>query len=122
MIKYRMLAIFGIGTYIFSVLSSATDLEGNLRMPVVLVGLSGITTVLFIIMAVKVLWQKAKNTSLILASSAIVSFVLTVIQVVASPSYGSPIIILSNVVKVGYFLAFVWAIVKLFNMLECGKK
>jgi len=113
--KNKTIAIFGIGTYILSVITSATDLEGNFVMPIVLIVASGIATAVFIIMAIVCLWKEAKGVSIMLASSAVIFFVLSVIQEVISPSYGSPIIILLNVTKVIYLIAFIWAIITLFK-------
>lgn len=113
--KKRTLAIFGIGTYILSVLSSATDLEGNPVVPIALIIISGMATAVFIIMAIIRLWKEARGVSITLAFSAVILFILSVIQGVISSSYGNPIIILLNIVKVIYFIVFVWVIVKLFK-------
>jgi hypothetical protein len=111
--KKRTLAIFGIGTYALSVLSSATNLEGNSVMPIALIIISGIATTIFIIMAIIRLWKEARGVSITLAFSAVILFILSVIQEAISSSYGNPIIILLNIAKVIYFIVFVWAIVKL---------
>jgi hypothetical protein len=113
--KNKTLAIFGIGTYILSVLSSATDLEGNSTAPVALIVISGITTIVFIVMATVRLWKEAKNLSIMLVSSALILFIFTIIQEFTPPSYGNPIIILFNIVRVIYFVAFVWVVIKLFK-------
>ena len=112
----KALAIFGIGTYILSVLSSATDLEGNPTMPFILIVISGIATIVFIIMAVIRLWKEARGISIALLSLTIILFILSVIQGIVLPSYGSPIIILLNVAKVINFIVFFWAIIKLFKV------
>jgi hypothetical protein len=114
--KNKTLAIIGIGSYILSVITSAEDLEGNFVSPIVLIAISVILTIIFIVAATVRLWKGARYISIILASSAIILFILSVTQGVISPSYGSPIIILLNVTKVINFIAFVWAIVKLFKM------
>lgn len=119
--KNKTLAIFGIGTYVLSVLSSATDLEGNSVVPIALIVISGIATAVFIIMAIIRLWKEAKGVSITLAFSAAILFILSVIQEVISFSYGNPIIILLNITKVIYFITFVWVIVKLFKK-EKNKK
>ncbi len=116
--KNKTLAIFGIGTYLLSVIASASDLEGNPVVPVALIVISGLADLLFTIMATVRLWKSARNVSIIFASSRVVLFILGVIQEFALPSYGSPIIILSNIVKVVSFIVFVWAIIKLFRMKE----
>jgi len=114
--KSKILAIFGIGTYILSVLSSATNLKGNPVAPIALMVMSGIATAVFIVLATIHLWKEAKNVSIILVSSAVLLLIFTVIQSLTSPSYGSSIIILLNVVKIINFIAFVWAIIKLFKL------
>jgi hypothetical protein len=114
--KNKTLAIFGIGTYILSVLSSATDLEENSVAPIALIAISGIATEVFIIMAIVRLWKEAKGVSITLASSAVILFILSVIQGVASPSSGNPIIILLNITKVINFIAFIWAVLLLWTM------
>lgn len=113
--KNKALAIFGIGTYILSVLSSAEDLEGNSAMPVALIAISGIATAVFIIMATICLWKEARKLAIALASSALILFILLAVQSVISPAYGSMIVILLNIAKVVNFIVFVWAIVKLFK-------
>lgn len=114
--KNKTLAIFGIGTYILSVLSSATDLEGNSIAPIALIAISGIATIVFIVMATVRLWKEAKNLSIMLVSSALILFILIVIQEFTLSSYGNSIIILLNIVKVINLVAFVWAIIKLFKL------
>jgi len=114
--KNKTLAIFGIGTYILSVIASATNLEGNSVMPVALIAISGIATTIFIIMATIRLWKKAKSASILLASSAVILFILSIVQGVASSSYGSPLIILLNITKVINFIAFIWAVSLLWAM------
>ena len=98
--KNKRLAIFGIIAYILSVLSSATDLEGNSTAPPILIVIAGVVFVTFIVMATLRLWKEAKNLSIILVSSAFLSFVFMAIQTVTSPSYGSPVIVLLNIIKI----------------------
>jgi hypothetical protein len=114
--KNKTLAILGIGTYILSVIASASDLEGNSVAPVALIVISGIATIVFIVMATIRLWKEAKSASILLVAAAIILFVLSAVQGIASPSYGSPLIILLNITKVINFIAFVWVIIKLFKM------
>ena len=112
--KNKTIVIIGIASYILSVITSATDLNGNFVSPNILIAISGIATIIFIVMATIRLWKEARYISVILASSAIILFVLTVIQEVAMLK-GSSIIVLLNAAKVIYFIAFVWTIVKLFK-------
>jgi len=113
--KNKTIAILGIGSYILSVITSAEDLEGNFVSPIVLIALSGVLTIIFTVAATVRLWKGARYVSIILASSAVILFVLGVIQEVTLPK-GSSIIFLLNVTKVINFIAFVWAIIKLFRM------
>jgi hypothetical protein len=109
--KNKTLAIFGIGTYILSVLSSATDLKGNSVVPIALIAISGIATIVFAIMAIVRLWKiKAKGSSITFALSEVSLFILLAVQVVTSPSYGNPIIILLNIAKAINFITFFWVI------------
>ncbi len=114
--KNTILAMFGIGAYIFSVLSSAEDLGGSAVAPAVVVAISGIATAIFIILAIVRLWKEAKGLSISLATSSIILFILSLKQGFASPSYGSAIVILLNIAKVAYFVAYMWVVVKLFRM------
>jgi len=114
--KSKTLAIFGIGTYILSVLSSAENLEGASVVPITLVTISGIATLIFIVLATIRLWKETKILAIILPSTAFILFVFTIIQTLIEPSYGSPIIILMNLVKVINFVVFIFVIVKLFRM------
>jgi len=116
--KNKILAIFGIVTYILSVLSSAEDLEGNSVTPVFLIGISGVATIVFVVMATVRLWKEARNLSIIFFSSVIILFILTIIQVLTPLSYGSLVIILMNISKVIYFIVFIWVIIKLFKIKE----
>jgi len=116
--KNKTLAIFGIGTYILSVLSSVTDIKGNSIAPIALILISGIAMVAFIVVATVRLWKMTKNLSIALAFSAFALFVLIVIQEFALPLYGSPIIILLNTIKVINFVVFIWVIIKLFKSKE----
>lgn len=114
--KNKTLAIFGIGTYILSVLSSAENLEGASVVPVALVAISGIATLIFIVLATIRLWKETRVLAIILLSSAFILFVFTIIQTLTEPSYGSLVIILLNLAKVINFVVFILVIVKLFKM------
>jgi len=119
--KNKTIAILGIGSYILSVITSATDLEGNLKFPIALSAISEIAVIVFIIIATVRLWKGARYVSIILASSAVILFILSVFQGIASPSYGSPIIILLNITKVINFIAFIWAVSLLWAMAKFNK-
>jgi len=119
--KNKTIAIIGIGSYISSVITSAEDLEGNFVYPVALITISQILKIIFTILATARLWKTARYVSIILASSAIILFVLSVIQEVTLPQYGSPIIILLNVTKIIHLLAFFYAIILLWKMANFDK-
>lgn len=114
--KNKSLAIFGIGTYILSVITSATDLEGNFRFPIAFIAISGIATMVFIIMATIRLWKGAKGVSITLASSGVILVILSVIQEIISASDGSRLILLLNITKVVNLIAFIWAALLLWAM------
>jgi len=117
--KNKTLAIFGIGTYILSVLSSAEDLGGNSVVPIVLIAISGIATAVFYVMVIIRLWKIQKSASILLISSAVVLIILSIVKGVTSPSYGSSIIILLNITKIINIVAFIWVVSLLWTM---GKK
>ena len=114
--KNKTLAILGIGTYILSVLTSASDLAGNFKFPAVLILISGILGLIFIIIATIRIWKESKLLSILLLSSYIILCIFLAIQEVVTPSYGSPLIILLNITKVIHIIVFVCAIIKLFKM------
>ena len=120
--KNKTIAIIGIVSYISSVITSATDLEGNFVYPIALIAISQIIKIIFTILATVRLWKTAIYVSIILASSAIILFVLSVIQEVTLPKYGSPIIILLNVTKAIHLLAFFYAIILLWTMAKSMRK
>jgi len=120
--KNKTIAIIGIGSYVSSVITSATDLEGNFVYPIALIAISQIVKIIFTILAMVRLWKTVRYVSIILASSAIILFVLSVIQEVTLPKYGSPIIILLNVTKIIHFLAFFYAIILLWTMSKYENK
>ncbi len=113
--KNKTLGFFGIATYILSVASSATDLAGNPVMPAALILISGVGTIVFIVMAVIRLWTKAPVIAIALATSTIILSISSFVQVLV-PSFESTTIILLNVVKVVSLVASIVAVVKLFRM------
>lgn len=98
----KTLAIFGIATYILSVLSSATDSADNPSAPIVLIAISGIATIVFYVMATSRLWKIQKSAAILLLSSAILLVILSVAQNVA------PLFL--NIVKIINFIAFAWSV------------
>lgn len=117
--KNKEFAIFGIGIYILSIFSSATNSEGNHYAPATLIIISGLLTKVFIIAASIRLWKESKIVSIFLSSSFILFFGLQHIVTTTSPAYGSPIILLFSFSKLISILAFIWAISRLWVM---GKK
>lgn len=108
--KNKTLAIFGIGTYILSVFASAENLSGESTVPPALIIVSGIAMTVFIIVATIRLWKKSKIASVLLASSSVIYFGLTILHVVFNPAYGSPLILSMNIAKVINFVMFIWTI------------
>jgi hypothetical protein len=98
----KTLAIFGIATYILSVMSSATDSAGNPSAPIFLIAISVLATIGFYIMAISRLWKIQKIAAILLISSAIILVILSVSQDVA------PLFL--NIVKIINFIAFVWSV------------
>jgi hypothetical protein len=106
--KSRTLAIFGIGTYILSVLSSATDLEGNSVAPIFLIAMSGIATIVFYITATIRLWKIQKIAPILLISCAVVLVILPMAQGVAP--------LLLNIIKVVNLIVFIWVVSLLWTL------
>ena len=113
--KNRTLAIFGIASYILSVITSGTDDIGNSVMPTILIAISGIATFVFIIMATIRLWKINKKLSVLLPISTLVLIVTSVAQEIILPVYGSPLIIFLNVIKVIQFITLIWTIIILWR-------
>ena len=111
----KALAIFGIVTYILTVLSSAENLEGNSVAPITLIAISGIATVVFYVMATIRLWKIHKIAVILLITSVIIYVILLIIQGITSPSYGSSTIILLNITKLIKLIAFIWVVVLLWK-------
>ena len=100
----KTLAIFGIIAYILSVISTATDLEGNYTMPVWLNIISVILMTVFVIMAVIRLWKKAKVVSIMLVLTTIILNTL-------------PLPVLwFNITKIISFITYIWAVILLWKM------
>ena len=103
----KTLAIFGIISYILSVIATATDLEGNYTMPIWLNVISVIMMTIFIIIAVIRLWKKAKVVSILL--------VLTTIILNTLPLLPLPILWF-NITKIISFITYIWAVILLWKM------
>lgn len=76
--KNKTLVIFGIATYILSVLAYAEDLEGNYVAPSVLILVSAIATIVFTVMAAIRLWKTRKIISIVFLASSAVTLVYTI--------------------------------------------
>ena len=97
--KNRTLAIFGIVTWLLSVISSAEDLTGNYTAPAALIVVSSIATLIFVIMAVIRLWKPQKVTAVLFLVLSLVSLVYV-----------------STPIKIINFILFVWVISLLWVM------
>lgn len=102
----KKIAIFGIGTFILSVITSAENLEGNPLAPTALILLAGIASLGFTIMAIVRLWKEAIYVSVMLVISTIILFAF---------EYGSSNIVLLNVARVTQFIVSVWAVIRLYK-------
>jgi len=91
--KSKQLIIFGIITYILSVLSSAQNLEGAYTAPTIIIAVSVIATIVFTIMATVRLWKTEKVTSLLL-------LVFSLLNLVSA----------SRVIHLIAFVVFLWVI------------
>lgn len=113
--KNKTIAIIGIISYLLSVIASATNLEGSPRFPVGLIIVSGLLTIIFVVIAVVRLRKYAKFGAMALAASLLILAVFQTIQAISPLSDGNPVILLWSASKVIYFISFIWAVVKLFR-------
>lgn len=120
--KNIALAIFGIGTYILSVLSSAENLEGASIAPTSLITISGVATLVFIILATIRLWKEARSLVITYIVSEVIFFGFTITQILILAPYGSPVIVLMNFAKIVNFIAFILVIIKFFGMKNNNQK
>jgi hypothetical protein len=102
--KNKLLAIFGMGAYILSIIAP----EG-------LVLISGVATTLFLITATVRLWRVSNFSSLLLIGSFLLSFVLEAIKG-SSTIDGSMLVLLINLTKVVSFFAFFRAVFILWRL------
>jgi hypothetical protein len=114
-ISNKIIATYGIVSYVLSVILSATDLEGNLKYPIALLLLSGTLNLIFVIMATIRLWNIERILSLLFLSFYIILATLSVLTEIIVPTYGSFLVILTNIVKVIRLILFVLVIIKLFK-------
>lgn len=103
--KNKTLVIFGIGTYILSVISSAEDLGGNYTAPAALIVVSAIATLVFTIMAVVRLWKIQKIASILFLASSLVTLVY-----------------ISAPVEIINFILFIWVVSLLWVMAKQENK
>ena len=113
--KNKTIAFIGIGTYILSVLSSATDLAGNPTAPIALVFISGTATIIFYVAASIRLWKTTRLVATAFAASYIARSIFDLTQAITPPENGSLMVILANIAKVINLVAFIWAIITLYN-------
>ena len=100
--RSKTLAIFGIGAYILSVISSVEDLAGNYTAPTVLIAVSAIAMLVFTIIAVVRLWKIQKISSILFLISSVISLVY-----------------ISAPVKIINFILFIWVVSLLWAMEQC---
>ncbi len=113
--KNRTLAIFGIAAYIFSVITSATDLAGNPRLPEIAILASGILSFCFFVAAIIRLWKPTQYLTATFGASTVTLFALTAI-VEFGHLISTPVILLLNLMKVVHFIALILVIAKLFKL------
>ena len=116
--KNKALAIFGICTYTLSVVVSATNSQGESTMPPGLLLISGMLTIIFIILATKQIWKHSKVSSILLVSSFVIYFGAVIAQIVYLPSNSSTLILLMNIAKVINVFVFIWTISLLWRMVK----
>lgn len=117
--KNRTLAIFGISSYLLSVVTSATDLEGNYILPVALSAIIDIAKIVFITMAVARFWKGgARFEAAFIIAATVIHFALSIVHGIGEFSDNTGIILCWNISKVIFFIAFLWA----FNLLWVSGK
>lgn len=77
--KNKVLAIFGIATYLLSVYTSRTNLQGEPKTAEFLIITSGILSILFTVFATIQLWKFSKRTALLLSLTTLILFVIELI-------------------------------------------
>ena len=91
--RSKTLAIFGIGAYILSIISSVENLTGNYTAPTALIAVSAIAVLIFTIMVVVRLWKTQKIFSILFLISSVIS-----------------LIYISAPVKIINFILFIWVV------------
>ncbi|MDP2692068.1 MAG: hypothetical protein Q8O88_00330 [bacterium] len=91
--KSKTLVIFGVGTYILSVISSAEDLGGNYTAPVALIAVSAIAMLVFTIMATVRLWKTQRISAILFLASSVITLVYA-----------------SAPIKIINFFLFIWVV------------
>ena len=119
--KYKAIAILGIASYLFTVLTSVEDLEGNLLTSGWLIAASGIVKLAFTVLAILVLWKVAKRDSLIFLFAVVFNFGLAGIQQFIL-SESTLIIVLLNISAVIHFLVYFYIVFLLFQIKRIKKK
>lgn len=113
-ISSKTIAILGITMYVLGVVFSAEDLQGTPRFPAILKLISETGLLIFLIMAVARLWKPSKSVALTLLISNVIFFALALIQEIGFSNVLVPL----NLIKVVTMIAFIWAIVTLFQNRE----
>lgn len=106
----RNLAIVGIGTYLFSVYSSATNADKKPAVADYIIIISGIISALFALFATVRLWKVNKLASILFASTSILLFSFELLKVLFTPIYGSTLTITVNIVMIVAFVSFFYAV------------
>jgi len=96
-------------------LTSAQDDAGNYLAPGAVVLATGTAWLAFVVMAVIVLWRRAKAAAVTFALTELALFSFAVLQLAVPFSSGSTIVLLWNATKIVELIAFVWVLLKLFR-------
>ncbi len=106
----KALAVLGIAAYIFSIIVTATDPEGNQKFPFTLVTISAVASIVFIVMATIRLWKINIIASVLFISISVLGLILGLIQELAPHPDGSSYILLLNVTKVLDLIVVAWVV------------
>ncbi len=105
-IRGKSLAIFGIVTYVVSILSCIENTQGEVFAPTAILGIASIMSLTFLVMASVRLWKEQKWGPIWLVTSSVLLVVLSLVGGVPT--------LLVNIIRIISVLVWVWVIFLLF--------
>lgn len=120
--KNKTLAILGIASYLLSVISSATDSEGNFTSSEFLIFISGTLLLFFVVTASIRLWKQEQNLSITFITSFLIRSIFEILLINSLVVDGSSIILIYTLSKITFMISSVVVIVKLFKNKDSHKE